>query len=178
MRRNIYLQALSILIISVSAESLLSAPPDEWDIEKTVSEASTIVVVKCDQITRVANNDFHPQQLGKYLISAKVVATLRGEPNRVLRVWHYQPLPNADRLGNGPSYLYFSDQVKTICSSLAAGESSSDMRDNTHTLLYLKEGEDGIFVPATGKMFAGHSSVKHDDLGLIQSRREAGNGGE
>jgi hypothetical protein len=156
---------------------VFAAPPDDWSLESTVAAATTIAVVQCSRVTRVENTDFFPQQLGKYLVYARVKAILRGEPAKLIRIWHYQPLPGTDRLGNGPSYLYFSDEVKRIASSLAVGASSSEFDDGAHTLLYLKQAGDGVFEPASGRMFAGHSAVNHDDLDLVLER-ERSNGKE
>lgn len=164
LRQDVFMLLLVTFLFVLGTQQSLSAPPDDWSLQKVVDRAAVIVVARCERAMRVENTEFFPNHLGKYIIYMRVEATLRGEKERRLRVVHYQPLVNASKLGNGPSYMYFGPEVREACQRLWVGAASSDMSESGLSLLYLKAEDGGRYGPASGPSHASYSVIEYPEF--------------
>jgi hypothetical protein len=101
---------------------------------------------------RVPNKEFLEHNYGKYVLLLEVASLFKGENDKVLKVKHFQDLPQIGGPGNPPSSMYFGMEAYKSIRNLEIGQSSAvEARDSYH-LVYLRRDprEPGFYIPVTG----------------------------
>ncbi|TWU02322.1 hypothetical protein [Stieleria varia] len=143
-------------------------PPLKISFEKLTGDAETVAIVRCFQVMRVPNDEFEQQFYGEYVLLLEAVSVLKGEKVRILRIKHFQDLPEKGAPGNAPSSMYFGKASFETIRRLKLGESSKvDSIDSFHLVFLRKDKDEPEFlIPVTGHGDALQSSYELVGLGI------------
>ena len=159
-----------VIIVSWSAcISVSTAVPDlKIDFEKLSEASDAVAMVRCVKVTRVPNDEFHPRHYGKYVLLLEAACTFKGNAGRLLRVKHFEDLPEHGAPGNAPLGMFFGVTASKTIRSLGLGETAEvDEFESLHLVFLVKDKNDPEFlIPATGHSSAAQSSYELLGVGV------------
>ena len=159
--------SLACLLLVANTEGASAAPSTVFAFEELKDKSSEILIVRCLRIERVENTTFFPNNLGRFLATAKVASVLKGRQMDTVTIELFLPIKGSSTISNGPSSFYLGDEVVRKAQVLNKSESASIDEGIEYILVYLIRDANNVFVPASGQQHAGFSSLILGGLRIV-----------